>query len=266
MIYIDRLFWFELLSDLTLLRAAGRLCKAPSNGLRLAASALLGAAYAVCCVFFPVLDRFPVHALILLLMLLLAYGSSRRLWRTALAFLFMCAVYSGVSMLFARETGHASIRSLLCALGLSLGVCALPFRFSGVAGGTAELKLCGRVTVCLDALVDTGNLLREPISGASVILAAEAELRPLLSEEQQLRLRESEGAEAYERLLRLGSGFRLIPCRTVSGGSLLLAFRLNVVFVNGVRFRNVWVAMVPGSFSPGEGCNAIIGQEFIKEA
>ena len=265
-IYIDRLFWFEMLSDLTLLRAAGKLCRIHPSPLRLAASALFGAAYAVLCIFFPILDCLPIHAFVLILMLLLAYGRSRKLWRISLAFLFMCAVYSGVSMLFVRETGQTSIRSLLFSLGLSLGVCALPFRFTGSAGGIAEVRLCGGTTVCLDAFVDTGNFLKEPISGGSVILAGEETLLPLLAEKQQSALKKSAGLAPYERLLYLGSGFRLVPCRTLSGGSLLLAFRPKAVFVDGVRFRNVWVAMVPDSFSPGDGCNALIGQEFVKEA
>ena len=49
-----------------------------------------------------------------------------------------------------------------------------------------KLKLvCADSERELTALLDTGNRLREPVSGGPVLVAGEAELLPLLSEESR---------------------------------------------------------------------------------
>ena len=261
-VYLDSLLFFELASDLTLLWAAGKLCQARRGKLRLLAAACLGAAYALLSLLWPPAASLPGKAVSLAAMLLAAYGREKGLWRLALAFLAMCAVYAGAASAVIWTAGRASLRALVFALGISLGVCALPFRCSGRRGGRARLRLvCGSRSVELSALRDTGNRLREPLSGDPALIAEEQALLPLLEPELQSRLRASAGLPAPERLTVLGPGFRLLPYRTLEGNGLLLAFRPAKVYVDGTLRPGLWAALSPAPLRLGDGCAALLGGE-----
>ncbi len=259
-LYVDSLLFFELVSDFTLLWAAGKLCQAARRKLRLLAAAVLGAAYTLLAVLWPPAARLPCKAAALGLMLLTAYGGERRLGRLSLAYLAMCAVYAGAASAVVWTAGKASLRSLVFALGISLGVCALPFRFSGKRGGRVRLRLeRGTRSVELLALRDTGNLLREPLSGEAALIAEEAALLPLLEPELRRRLTATGGLPAPERLLALGPGFRLLPYRTLDGEGLLLAFRAERAYMDGQPGPGLWAALAPGPLNAGDGCTALLG-------
>ena len=261
-LYLDSLLFFELVSDVTLLWAAGKLCQARRRKLRLLAAASLGAIYALLSVLWPPAASLPGKVLSLAVMLLTAYGKEKGLWRLSLAFLAMCAVYAGAASAVIWTAGKASLRALVFALGISLGICALPFRFSGRRGGIVRLRLVrGSRSVELNALRDTGNRLREPLSGDPALIAAEADLLPLLEPEVQSRLLATAGLPAPERLTVLGAGFRLLPYRTLEGGGLLLAFRPDQVFVDGTLCPGLWAALSPGPLHPGDGCAALLGSD-----
>ena len=259
-VYIDSLLFFELVSDLTLLWAAGKLCEARRRKLRLLAAAALGAGYTLLAVLWTPAATLPCRAASLGLMLLTAYGGERGLGRLSLAFLAMCAVYAGAASAVVWAAGKASLRALVFALGMSLGVCALPFRFSGRRGGRVRLRL-ERKGNCVEllALRDTGNRLREPISGEAALIAEEEILLPLLEPELRQRLRATAGLSAAERLPLLGPGFRLLPYRTLNGGGLLLAFRPDKVYANGIPLPGLWAALSPGSLDLGDECTALMG-------
>ena len=258
-LYIDSLFWLELTADTLLLWAAGKLCTAVRKSWRLLLAGAFGAAYAVLTVCWSPAATFPGKAAALLGMRLVAYGGERRLWKLALAFLCMCAVFSGVTMAVVLTAGRSSARALLFSLGVSMGVCALPFRFAGKKGGTVRLTLTGEGgEVTVPALRDTGNELREPISGAPVILASEETLMALFPPEVRAKLLDTSGLPAAERLLQLGRGFRLLPMETVTGRELTLAFRVPDICADGKRCGSGWAAFSPQPIHTKEGCCALI--------
>ena len=258
-LYIDSLFWLELTADTLLLWASGKLCAARRHIWRLGLAGTFGAAYAVLTVFFTPAASLCGKAAALLGMLLIAYGGEKRLWRLLLSFLCMCAVFSGVTLAVTLAAGKNSARALLFSLGVSLGVCSLPFRFAGRRGGTAELTLRGDGgTVTIPALLDTGNELREPISGRPVILASEDALLPLFPAETRRILADTALLSAPERLTRLGRGFRLLPVETAVGTGLTLAFRVSSVAVDGRERGGGWAAFSPQPIRTSGGCCALI--------
>ena len=266
-LYIDSLFWLELTADTLLLWASGKLCAARRRLWRLLLAGAFGAVYAVLTVFFPPAASLTGKAAALLGMLLIAYGKEKRLWRLLLSFLCMCAVFSGVLLAVTLAAGKNSARALLFSLGVSVGICSLPFRFSGRKGGTAELTLRGEGgTVDLFALRDTGNELREPISGRPVILASEEALLPLFPEDVRAVLWETAGLPAPERLARLGRGFRLLPMQTATGAGMTLCFRVPSVQADGRDCGGGWAAFSPRPIQTKEGCRALICGDLGEEA
>lgn len=233
-LYVDSLFFMELTADTLLLWAAGKLCGAKRKALRLLAAGLFGGAYALTALFWPPAGGWAGRAASLAGMLLIAYGREQGLWKTGLAFLFLCAVFGGVMTAVTLAAGKATARALLFSAGVSLGVCALPFRFSGRRGGTCRLRL---VTACgeaeLTALRDTGDRLVDPFTGRPVVIASEQALLPLFSEETRAALAATAGLPPEERLPLLGTGFCLIPLETVSGRGLALCTSVAEVYSEG---------------------------------
>jgi sigma-E processing peptidase SpoIIGA len=256
-LYIDSLFLFEFAADLTMLWASGKLCGKNRKKLRLAAAALIGASYSVAAVFAQFVTAMPIKLCISALMLLTAYGRERGLWRLAGAYFAMNALFAGLTL----ALGIHTVRALLLSLAFSAGVCAIPFRFAG-RRERAELVIRSQYgEVSLTAFIDSGNKLREPISGGHVIIAGKERLVPLLPPQAQNVLRSAGDRGAADMLPELGAGYRLVPYRTVDGkGGLLLAFRPGGVYIDGKKKEGIWAAMSPAEISMC-GCDALIGEE-----
>jgi stage II sporulation protein GA (sporulation sigma-E factor processing peptidase) len=127
---------------------------------------------------------------------------------------------------------------------------------------SVRLELEGRRAE-LTALVDTGNTLTDPMGNRPVLVAEAEAVRPLFPPE--LTLTGEDLRQPAEGLERLSSQwepgrFRLLPYRTVGGGSgLLLALRVDRAEVGGQRKEGLLVALSPGPVSDGGGFRGLIG-------
>ncbi len=261
-LYLDRLLCMEILADTLLLWAAGKLCSARRSLWRLALAGTLGGLYAVLTLYFPPAATVPGKVGALLGMLLLAYGREKKLWKLGLAFLFLCAVYGGVAAAVTLALGRATARALLFSAGISLGICALPFRFAGPRGGRSRLLLRGPGgTVELLALRDTGHELTDPFTGKSVVVASEEALTPIFSPEVRSKLAATRDLPPQLRLEALGGGFFLLPLRTVSGSGLALCGRAEELVADGESLGSCRVVFSREEIRAGGGCNALIGGE-----
>lgn len=105
-----------------------------------------------------------------------------------------------------------------------------------------EVEVCTNgETVTFTALVDSGNLIREPLSGSPVILASSG----LFSEktvEMLERIRHSGEETDHTAKMRV----RIIPQKTINGAGILYGFVPDEVKVDGV-VKNAVVALDKGS-------------------
>ena len=102
-----------------------------------------------------------------------------------------------------------------------------------------ELRV-GEKRVLLPAMLDSGNLLRDPLRGTPVIVASARSLKPLFPD-----------ARSLSDPMKLPPGFRLLNVRTAAGGALMPLFRPDVcvVYENGKpRRHDASVAVAPGEY------------------
>ena len=281
-IYVDTLFLLNALVDYLLLLAAARLAGEPLRRLRFLAGAALGGLYAAA-LFLPGL-AFLAHPLCRLaaaaLMLVTAYGGSRRLLRQGLLFLALTCAFGGgvvaIGLLGNRglTLGNGvfysplDLKTVLLSAAGCYGALTLVFRRIGrhtAAGGelvSARLTL-GERAVTFPALVDTGNTLADPVSGRPTMVAegeAAAGLFPPDHRPERADLLDPAGG-----LARLGTGewrrrLRLLPYRAVGvDRGLLLAVRADGLELDGVARGPVLVALSPTPVSDGGGYRALIG-------
>ena len=281
-IYVDTLFLLNALVDYLLLLAAARLAGEPLRRLRFALGAALGGLYAVA-IFLPGLG-FLAHPLCRLasaaLMLLTAYGGSRRLLRQGVLFLALTCAFGGgvVAIGLLGGTGLSlgngvfysalDLKVVLLSAAVCYGVIALVFqrlgRHSAASGELARLRLrLGERSVELTALVDTGNTLTDPVSGRPVVVAEGERTAPLFPKEH--RPGPAELRDPTAALTRLGTGewrarFRLLPYRSVGvDRGLLLAVRVDGLELDGQGRGPALVALSPTPVSDGGGYQALIG-------
>ncbi len=93
--------------------------------------------------------------------------------------------------------------------------------------GKCQLEITyNDATVTLTAFIDTGNTLTDGVSGRPVIIAEISAVLPLFSREEIIFFKSASFENVPESLNR---NFRLIPCKSVTGKSVLKAFLPTVV-------------------------------------
>lgn len=280
-VYIDSLFLLNLIVNYLLLLAAAKLAGEPLRRLRLAAGAALGALYAAA-IFFPGMG-FLTHPLCKLgsamLMLLLGFGGSRRLLRVTLVFFGLACAFGGgifaIGLLGGRGLtlrngilySMMDLRILLLSAAGCYVVLTMVFQRTARHGRReilpAVLTLEGR-RVALNALLDTGNTLTDPLTGRPVMVAEGRRLSPLLPGEGLLD--ETALRDPVRTLERLSAGewgrrFRLLPYQAVGVEcGMLLALRLDDARVGAEDYGGILVAMSPNPVSDGGGYTALIGE------
>lgn len=272
-IYVDSLFFLNAVIDYFILLATARLCPHEPRRIRLALSAAFGALYAVASVL-PALGFLQTAAAKLLCgmgMVLIAFGGQGKFLRTGVVFLSVSAAFGGavwaISMLingFSPSVPYIPVS--LPMLAVSFAVCyilvSLVFRRIGTRAEralvTAEVSL-GAARAAFPALLDTGNSLHDPVSGAPVLVADAAALAPLLPPGTAL------SGDAQADFLRLAADdtlrgrLRLIPYAAVGVESgLLLALRTDGITADGKPSGAYLAAFSPNVLCPDGEYRAVL--------
>jgi len=187
--------WFLLdntLLNLCIFQLASTLSGIRSKIIRLILFSLIGAVYALLSLFYlPVLRRIPVRIAFFLLLAIPLREKGTSLWLTFLCVLLSAAMVGGAVLLVTITSGGTvrmdgtivgtlPLRTALIGLSVAL---FLPRLLQKLLQGRSIQQHITLVTVRLDhlertyrALIDTGNLLTEPISGLPVVLLANTDV------------------------------------------------------------------------------------------
>lgn len=280
-VYIDSVFVLNALMDYLLFLATARLAGLTLRRGRYVLGALCGGAYAVA-VFLPgciFLAQTPVKLAVGVLLALVVFGGEEKLLRlTLLLFAVSCALAGcilalgllaggGVPMANGIFYTNVNAMALLIAAASAYLLMTVIFRAAARHGVRGELtavqiSLEGR-RVELTALCDTGNVLRDPVTGRQLLVASFRAVEPLWTPAMRgmfssnlLRFPADLLGMLYKQ--EQAARFRLVPYHTVGIPSgLLLAVRTDWVEVAGTRYENLLVALSPTEL--GEGIGALWG-------
>lgn len=249
-VYLDGVVLLNFLVDFLLLLAAGRLCGFPVKIGRAAAGGALGGVYAAFCLLpgFAFLGNFLWRTVSLMAMAVIAYGYSLSALRRGLVFVFLCLALGGAVI----GIGKGGILGILSAAGVLCLMCCVGFR--GRLGGTTYIPVelsYGEHHLKLTALQDTGNALRDPVTGQPVLVIGADAAQKLtgLTQEQLQTPVESVGAIP---------GLRLIPYHSVGACGFLLALRLQGVKIGSWQGCTL-VAFAPDGLSREGAYQALTG-------
>lgn len=243
-VYLDLVMVLNFLVDFLLLLGTNKLSGFPAGVKRCAAGAVLGAVYSGGCMMpgFRFLGGFLWRAVFLLLMGSVAFGWNRSAAKRLGIFLILSMALGGMAV----SVGRGDFMGIILGAGGLWLLCYLAF--SGSSGQEyVPLKVSyGDKTVSAIALRDTGNTLRDPITGEQVFLLS-AELGEKLT-----GLTAAELAAPLETLANQPvPGLRLIPYRAVGqNGGMLLGMKCPEVQLDGKKVAAV-VAFAPEGLGQG---------------
>ncbi len=265
-IYADVLFALSVFTDYLLCLVTARFCSLKLRRGRYLAAAALGGAYAVA-VFLPGLAWLAQPLVELCaagIMGLVAFGGEERLFRCLGAFLAVSASFGGAAWAVALRGGSMPAPDLKLLAAVFLGSYAVLTLLSRTRQRRARehrveavLTFNGKETA-FTVLEDSGNCLRDTITGNEVMLASPAALRPLFPGREAL----PELSDAVElvsqagRLPELRGRFRLLSCGSVAGPTLLAAFRPDTVCVDGKERDDLLCAV--SAAAKGDGFEGIV--------
>ncbi|MDD6023550.1 MAG: sigma-E processing peptidase SpoIIGA [Oscillospiraceae bacterium] len=276
-VYLDQVWLLNGVVDYLLLSVCGTLTASLRRRWRLLLAAAMGGIYAVVCLLpgWEFLENLLWRILAGLALCLMAYGPGQGFLRRSLVLGLLTAAFSGIVLLLtagfsapaAMIGGNVyypvGLPLLILTAGGSYGLMSMVLGKLTHGGGDirqVDMTLRGK-RLQFTALRDTGNTLRDPISGEKVMVGSWTLLSRALPE---LKLRQedfSQPQELMERLLRNAPELRprLIPFRSVGVSSgLLLALRADRICIDGVE-EKLLLALSPTPVSDGGSYEALLG-------
>lgn len=251
-VYLDLAVILNFLVDFLLLMGTNRLSGFPAGTRRCALAAALGGIYSGVSLLpgFHFLGNLLWRGVCLGIMSVIAFGMNRSAVKRGGVFVLLSMALGGMAL----SLGKTSFLPLVLCGCMLLILCR--WAFGGKIGGREYVPLnitYGENSVSLIALRDSGNSLRDPISGEPVFLiSADAAQNLTGLSEKQLRT-------PLETLTRQPiPGLRLIPYRAVGNGNgMLLGLRFENIKVGDIS-QSAIIAFVPEGLGRGAGYQALV--------
>lgn len=252
-VYLDGVALINFLVDFLLLVGTNCLCGYPPGWRRSGAAAVLGGVYGGICLLpgFGFLGNYLWRAVCLLTMGWIAFGFSKSAFRRTVIFVFLCMALGGVAY-------GINVGGVLSVIVSALVVCLLCIvGFRDVPGRVKYVPVeltYGEKRLSFVALEDTGNTLRDPVTGRPV-LVVEANVAQKLTGLTQTQLKSPVSAMESGAL----PGLRLIPYHSVGqSNGMLLALKFPKVKIGKWKGSSL-VAFAPDALCSDGRYQALTG-------
>ncbi|MBS6564683.1 MAG: hypothetical protein DBY09_02780 [Selenomonadales bacterium] len=279
-VYFEQVLFDNLLMDFSLLLCARVLSGRRQSLLRLLAAAAIGAIYACLMPVIGFLDFLPLKLALPCAMALCAFASKKQkgFWAAALSFiggtLLSGGAAFGLSYLLNADmlavpggffTSGSTARSIifgLSATALSVsGLLALIKKRRRIISGEAELIVTiDNKTVRLHSFIDSGNCLKDALSGLPVAIAGRDCVKQLLNDDMN-RLLDGQIPEALP-------GIHIIGYKSVGGEGVLYGIQPQQARIirNGRAYSSQCILAISKNQSFCGEYEAIINPDMLKEA
>lgn len=294
-IYLDVVLIENLCMNYIILFATGYLLKRKKNHIRLILSALLGGIYSILAYMeiLEIYSNFILKLILSIVMVYLAYQAKniKQLGKELLFFYLTSFVFGGCAfaLLYVIKPQEILMRNGVYVGTYPLKVAILGgivgFTITVIAFRFAKAKLTkkdiycnitiyfGKESITTTALLDTGNMLKDPITQMPVIVVEKEILKNILPDTILNHLNHIIGGdvpkEVYENEnLAYITKFRVIPFSSIGKtNGMLLGFKADKIVVEQEEkevIENVIVGIYENSLSKKGQYSALIGLELIE--
>ncbi len=286
-VYIDVLFFVNFILDLLIFFSASIILKRRRKIWKIIVAAVVGAAYS-CAAFLSLLNPLIINlgAMILyILCSIFVFGAKgiKSFFRCFIVIFITAVCYGGILFLLYLFTGFGTISvfnngalyidlPVAAVLGFSFLAFSVLWIFSKIneyrhpenAKALLRISLFDK-EISLDAIIDSGNLLRENISGLPVVICNFDSVKRFLPLAFKNFI-------VSDRLLDMESAVntavRLIPCTTVNGSSLMKAVKCSEVLIEIKKktfsIHSCYVAFACGINGLNENIQALLPADILE--
>lgn len=295
-VYLDVVFFENILMNYIILFACGVLLKVQIKKWRILASASIGAVYTI--VMY--LDIIPIYSNVIMKFVLsvgmvyIAFKPSgmKQAIKELVIFYLASFVFGGCvfGLMYFLKPQLVQIRNgvfvgtyplKVAIIGGSVAFIIIQLGFKLVKAKISkkdmiykiEIRICEK-TARISALLDTGNLLKEPITGLPVVIVEKNSLKKILPEEILNNLDKVVGGDTdelmyNEELIKYISRFRMIPFSSVGKqNGLLLGVRsdsVNIILDEvSETISNAIIGIYDKSFTKNGAYSAIFGLDMLE--
>ena len=313
-IYLDVVFFENVCMDYIILVATIVLMKRKFKPVRILFSSLLGAMYAVLTVLniLPIYSSMIFKIMVSIIMIYIAVDTNgfKNLFKTVLIFYLVSFTFGGVALallyfvkpedIFMKNgvyIGTYPIKTVF--MGGIVGFAIISAVFSIIKNRIVKSSKYCEVNIVINsksaktkALVDTGNFLKEPITGMPVVIAEQSALKeiiptiilenvemiingkidsiikPRLVHATSASYVDVEDEDDFELMEKYITRFKVIPFNSLGKqNGILLGLKADYIEIiteeETKRKENVVVALYNKSLSKNDDYNAIIGFDVV---
>lgn len=296
-VYADVILIENFIMNFLILWSTAKLARYGCSNIKLAAASLLGAFYAVISYFpqYSYLYSFFMKVLFSILIVIVAYTPLRfhLLLKLTGIFYIVSFIFGGaafglfyfVNGLSLTSNGISFIRSFpvkILALAVAAAYFIVKYCWDYIQHRIKRERLIVRVNILfdkrqlsIDALVDTGNSLKDPITNVPVMIADYSMISELLPEDvKQIFERSSENdlnviAEIMSES-KWAARFRIIPFKSLGReNGMLVGFRPDGITImdrdKKIQMNNIIIAIYRKELSKDGEYSALIHPEMLKD-
>ena len=295
-IYIDVVLIENLIMNYIILLATGLILKIKIKHIRLIIGSLLGAIYTIIG-YIGILEIYSSFILKIILSIMIVYiayypQTLKKMWKELLFFYLTSFVFGGVafSLIYIVKPQEIIMKNGLflgtyplktVILGAIVAFVIIITAFKIIKSKISKKDLICEITVEIEgkkiitkALIDTGNMLKEPITNTPVVVIEHTLLYDVIPKEILNHLEEIIGGDFKERpeeiKNRYVSKLKLIPYSSLGkqNGMLLGIKAKKLIIVKGeekekIEKENIILGIYDKSLTKKGEYRAIIGMEFV---
>lgn len=288
-VYIDVLFAVNMIINYLLLQATAKITRQSTSSLRIIIGAFVGAIYAVCMFFPQIKALYTVAAKIAVSFILVAITFTIRrtksFFKTVFVFYITSFIFGGISLGLFYFTGagkgtvisngvfyyNLPLRTLI--ISTSIAYCVIRIVWKAYKSEKirdfrkVDIYLEGK-TVSLNALVDTGNMLSDPLTQTPVVVAEFQRLKNILPESfNSLYLQMHDSPESIivnEEISHIASRLRIIPFSSLGeNNGMLIGFKPDAVKIDKHITDDIIIGIYGSYLSKNKDYDALLNPEII---
>lgn len=288
-VYIDVLFAVNMIINYLLLLATARIAKQSTSALRIALGSFAGAVYAVCMFFPQIKALYTVAAKIAVSFILVAITFTirkpRTFFKTVFVFYITSFIFGGISLGIFYFTGAGTgtvisngifyynlpLRMLIISSAIAYGVIRTVWKVYKSDKmrdyRKVDIYLHGK-NVSLNALVDTGNMLSDPLTQTPVVVAEFERLQDILPQDFNTLYEElhdsPESIILSDSISDMASRLRIIPFSSLgTADGMLLGFKPDAVKIGKQVTEDIIIGIYGNHLSKNKDYDALLNPEII---
>lgn len=291
-VYVDVVFMENLFMNYIILFATAVINKVEIKLIRILISSILGSIYSIVA-YTNILSNFTgliIKILLSVAMIYIAFypDSLKRFMKQLLIFYLATFTFGGVAfaLLYFIRPGEILIENgiyigtypiKIALLGGIVGFVIITIAFNIIKGKISKKDMFCDISIYINskikemrAMIDTGNLLKEPITGMPVIIVEKEELEGILPEEildnlEKIINGEVENIKNIEQFM---NRFRVIPFNSLGKqNGLLLGIKADKIIINydenKIENKNIILGIYEKKLCKNDSYKALLGLDLL---